>query len=228
MGTEVKLLGRIRKLFESFDAEASGSDLRDLTLNQQLELLISQGSAPYQEIVRAGRAFWVNTAVAVPAVVAIPTTAHMLAIYNTEPDGGRSLIIDWVAAQNVASTAAAGQANVLGLLGQVRETVPVDAALPIKKCNGMGGGIPDAPVRTILTATALPAGTGLQTNWFPVGPSVGKPGAAATPGYGIWGAIQGGMIVPPGRYFAMHVIANVVGETFQGFIGFHVKQLQLG
>jgi hypothetical protein len=152
----------------------------------------------------------------------------MFAIYNNEPDGGRSLIIDWVAAQNVVSTAAAGQANCLGLLGQVREAAPTDAALVIKRCNGMGGGANDTRVRTILTATALPATTGLQTNWFPIGPSVGKPGVAATPGYGIWGAIQGGFIVPPGRYFAMHVIANVVGETFQGFIGWHEKQLELG
>lgn len=174
-----------------------------------------------------GRAFWTGTTTAVAAVVTTPTTVQMLSLYNNANDGGESLIIDWVAAANVASTAVASQATILGNIGQARETAPTDAALTIKRLNGAGSSN-DTNVRTILTATALPATTGLLANWFPLGPSGVKTGAAATPGYGVFCRIDGGIIVPPGRYFATHVLANVVGETFCMYIGWHEAQLALG
>lgn len=223
---DIKALYRIRKLLEALDAEPSGSDDKQATLSEQLELLIAQSAAPYQEITRVGRAFFVNTTGAVAAVVAIPTTGHLLSLYNNEPEGGRSYIVDWIAASNVVSTAVAGQAQLLANVGQVRETAPADSGLTKKSLNGTGS--EDTRARSILTGTALPATTGIAANWFPYGPSVDKPGSAATPGYGLFAAVDGRIIVPPGRYFAMHVLANAVGETFQGFIAWHEKQLTLG
>jgi hypothetical protein len=115
-------------------------------------------------------------------------------------------------------------------IGQVREAIPVDSGLSIKKLNGMGSlGVASASLRgdtkaiSILNATALPANTGLAANWMPWGFNASKPGAVATPGYGIWAPVDGRIIVPPGRYFAVHVIANVVGETFVAFIGWHER-----
>jgi len=224
---EVDIVGRIRKVLEGIDAVAGG-DTDQIALTPQLELLVAAGAAPWREIVRMGRAFYVSTATAVAAVVAIPTTGHMVSLYNNAPDGGRSLVIDWVAASGVAKTAAAGQAQLLVNVGQVREAIPTDAGLAIKKANGLGGGTNDTYVRTILTGTALPAGTGLAANWIPIGPAAGFPGAAATPGLGLWAPVDGRFIIPPGRYFAMHVIADVVGSTFQGSIGWHELQLTLG
>lgn len=219
---------RIRKLLEGIDAEMTGGDPRDVTLNQQLELLIAAGSAPYSEIIKMGRAFWSGTTTAIAAVTAIPTTGHMYAIYNNEPDGGRSIIIDWVAAQNVVSTAIATQAQMLGLLGQVREAAPTDAGTGVKKLNGLGGGTVDLNARFILNATALPAATGVALNWFPIGQNAVKTGVAATPGYGMYQQLDGRIIVAPGRYFAVHVLASVAGETFVAFIGFHTKLIALG
>lgn len=224
---EVKVMGRVRKLLESLDSASPGAD-EQVALNDQLEQLIAVGAAPYSEIVRAGRAFKIGTAAAIGAVVAVPTTAVMFALYNNEEDGGKSMIIDWVAASNVVSTAVASQAQLLGLIGQVREAAPTDAALAIVKMNGMGQGTPDSSARSILNATALPATTGIAANWMPLGPSVGKPGAAGTPGYGLWADVGGRIIVPPGRYFGVHVLANVVGETFLAYVGWHEKQLRLG
>jgi hypothetical protein len=94
--------------------------------------------------------------------------------------------------------------------------------------NGLGGGNGDTRARTVLTATALPAATGVAANWMPWGPAIGAPGAAATPGDGLWAPVDGRIIVPPGRFFAMHVLADVVGSTFQAFIGWHEKQIVLG
>lgn len=219
MSADVNALIRVRKTLEGIDYEAPGGQ-ETPTMNPQLELLITQGGSPYQEATRLGRSFFISTAAAIAAVVAIPTTGHLVSLYNNEPDGGRAYIIDWIAAQNVVSTAVVCQAQLLALVGQVREAAPTDAALAIKKLNGMGGGN-DTRARSVLSGTALPATTGLATNWMPVGPSVSKPGAAATPGYGLWAPVDGRFIVAPGRYFSIHVIANVVGETFQGFIGWH-------
>jgi hypothetical protein len=227
MASDVILLGRVRKILEALDAEFQGNTQAELVTNQQLELLVAQGSATQEEIVRVGRAFYVNTTTAIAAVVAIPTTGHLVSIYNNQPDGGRSLIIDWVAVSGVAKTAAAGQQQIIGNIGQVREAIPTDAALSIKKRNGVGTGV-DTLTRTILSGTALPAATGVAANWFPIGPAVGSPGAAGTPGHGAWQKVDGDIIVPPGRYFAIHVIADVVGSTYQGFIAWHEKQVTLG
>jgi hypothetical protein len=224
---EVKVLGRVRKLLEGLDAEPPGSSDEQIALTAQLEQLVAPGAAPFREITRMGRTFEVHTAAAIGAVVAIPTTAQMLALYNNEPDGGRSYVIDWVAATNVVSTAVASQAQLLANIGQLREAAPTDAALTIKKLNGMGTGN-DTKARTILNATALSAAMGLAANWFPLGPSVGKPGVAGTPGYGLWAPVDGRIIVPPGRFFAMHVLANVVGETFLAYMAWHEVQLTLG
>lgn len=224
---EIEVLGRIRKPLEGIDVDGVGLS-KQITLTQQLEQLIAAGAAPYQEINRMGRSFYVNTVVAIGAVVAIPTTAHMLAIYNNYPDNGRCLIIDSVAAINVVSTAVAAQAGIICNIGQVDESAPTDAGLTIKKLNGMGAGTNDTGIRTILNATALPVTTGLAANWFPIGMNAGKPGVAGTPGYQIWAPVDGRIIVPPGRYFAMHVLANVVGETFLAYINYHEKQLTLG
>lgn len=226
---DVKIIGRIRKSLEAIDFGAPGDD-EQITLTSQLEQLVALGASPYGEITRIGRAFKTGTAAAVAAVVAIPTTACMYAIYNNEPDGGRSYVIDWVAAQNVVSTAVAGQAQILLNLGQVREASPTDAtpAGALVKMNGLGGGTSDTRMRSILTATALPATTGVAAAWFPWGLSAVKPGVAGTPGYGIWAPVDGRIIVPPGRYLAMHVLANVVGETFVVALGWHERQLQLG
>jgi hypothetical protein len=223
-----KLFARIRKALEGIDSEAPGSDARDVTMTQQLELLMAQGAAPYREIVKPGRAFQTHTAAAIGAVVAVPTTAHMLALYNAEPDGGRSYVIDWLAATNVVSTAVASQAQLLANVGQEREASPTDAALAITKMNGLGPAAgSDTRAKTILNATALSAVQGIAANWFPVGPSVGKPGAAGTPGYGLWAAVDGRIIVPPGRFLAIHVLANVVGETFLAYVGWHEVKLDL-
>jgi hypothetical protein len=224
MNTNVTLFGRIRKLLEAVDAEPIGGADAEFVTDQQLNLMVAQGAMPYATINQAGRSFWTGTTAALAAVVAIPTTGNMLTIYNNNPDGGRSLIVDWVAASGVAKTAAAGQAQLLALIGQLRDTAPATAGFSIKKRNGYGGTL-DTGV--IPATAALSAQTGVAANWFPLGPAVGFPGAAATPGHGLYARLDGDIIVPPGRVFAMHVLADVVGSTFLGFIGWHEKMIAL-
>ncbi len=55
-----------------------------------------------------------------------------------------------------------------------------------------------------------------------------KVGAAATPGVYINCEIGGKLIVPPGRLFGVHVLADVVGSTFTVGIEWHEKTMRLG
>lgn len=220
----VNVLGRVRKLLEGIDASAV-SDTEQLALTPQLELLVAQSSAPYREIVKMGRAFFANTTTAVASVVALPTTAVLLHLYNNEPDGGRSYVIDWVGAINIVAGAATGQSEIIANLGQTRVASPATPLATTKKANGLGGGTNDS--RSIVTASALDAVTGVAAAWFPLGPAVGKPGAVAV-GPSIWVPIDGRFLVPPGRSFAIHTFSDIVTDTFQGFIGWHEVPLLLG
>lgn len=224
---DVNVIGRVRKLLEGIDAEAAGAS-GQIGLTPQLEQLIAAAAAPYREIVRMGRAFQITTTTAVAAAAAIPSTTGGLSLYNNEADGGRSYVIDFISANGVATAAAAGHAQLLALIGQVRETAPTNSALIAKKLNGLGGGTNDTRARTILTGTALPATTGIAADWFPVGPGLERAAAASLPGQGLYWQADGRVIVPPGRYFSMQVLADTAASTFQLCIAWHEVQLQLG
>lgn len=224
---EVRVIGRIRKVLEAIDSGSQG-DEEQIALTPQLEQLVAASATPYGEITRVGRAFQVTTTTAVAAAAAIPSTAGGLSLYNNEPDGGRSYIIDFISANGVATAAAAGHAQLLALIGQVRETAPTNSALIPKKLNGLGGGTNDTKARTILTGTALPAATGIAADWFPVGMGIERAAAASLPGAGLYWAAEGRIIVPPGRYFSMQVLADTAASTFQLCIAWHEKQLILG
>jgi len=224
MAFDLKILGKVRGVV--MDLLPTNRDNEQVHLSGQGEQLVANSAAMYQEINRQGKMYWTNTIVDVAAVVAIPTTAVLLALYNNENDGGRSLIIDQVWAM-FTTDAAAGlkHAGIIGCLGQVREAVPADQALTIKQCNGMGN--TDTRVRTIISGTALPATTGLAANWFPLGYSVNS-AVASLPGYQISVDTFGKYIVPPGRYFALHVLASVNTIEAQVGIMWHEKVLLNG
>ena len=224
MAFDLKILGKVRGIF--MDILPTNREDEQVQLTGQGDLLVARGAAPYQEIVRQGKAFWVNTLVDNPGVTAIPTTAVLLALYNNENDGGRSLIIDQVWAMcTTDAQAALKHAGIICCLGTVRETVPADQALAIKQCNGMGN--TDTRVRTIIAGTALPSGTGIAANWFPVGSSINS-AVASLPGYQIMANVDGRYIVPPGRYFAINVLASLNNIEWQTGIVWHEKILLNG
>jgi hypothetical protein len=224
---DVKIIGRVRKLLEGIDSASVGDD-EQIALTQQLEQLIAPSSAPYREITRMGRAFQITTSTAVAAAAAIPSTSGGLSLYNNEADGGRSYVIDFISANGVATAAAVGHAQLLVLIGQVREAIPANSALIAKKLNGMGGGTNDTKARTILTGTALPATTGISNDWFPVGQGLERASATSLPGAGLYWEANGRIICPPGRYFSMQVLADTAASTFQLCMSWHEVQLTLG
>jgi hypothetical protein len=224
MSFDLKVLGKVRGIF--MDLLPTNREDEQVQVSGQGELLVAPGAAPYQEIVRQGKAFWVNTVVDNVAVTAIPTTGVLMALYNNENDGGRSLIIDQVWAMCTTQAQNALLHNgLICCLGTVRETPPADAALAIKQCNGMGN--TDTRVRTILFGTVLPGTTGIAANWFPVGNSINS-AVVSLPGFQIVANVDGRYIVPPGRYFAINVLGSRNDSEWQVGVVWHEKVLLNG
>lgn len=221
---ECKIWGMVRGLM--LDNLPPGREDQQVHLTEQAEMLVAQGTAPYSEIVRQGRAFYVNTTTAVASVVALPTTAVTLALYNNEPDGGRSYIIDQVWALYTVNSAAVVHNGIITNLSQTRCALPANSALLPKKCNGMGPAY-DTKAITIVGGTALDAITGLAINWFPLGQSVNA-AITSLPGFQQVVNVDGRYIVPPGRYFAVHTLGSVVSTSAQMGIVWHEKVITLG
>ena len=222
MSNETKALGKIKGITSDLIAQ-SEDEVVQLTMTGQAEVIWVQGATLYQEDVRNGRTFWTNNSAAVAAVIAMPTTAHNVAIENNEPDGGRSLIIQRVSAHSAVAGGVLYQACIIAALGQTREAILAASALTYKPCNGGGG--KDTRVRVIAGGTAL---TGLAaTNWFCLSDSVNTV-TASVGGWAIDVNVDGRFIVPPGRFFAVHVLASAVGLTPMCQIYWTEKQLLLG
>lgn len=225
MANESMIFGKVRGIVTDLLFPAARED-EQVQLSGQGEQEFALAAAPYQEDVRQGRSFAVNTTTAVASVTALPTTAVGIALYNNEPDGGRSYVITRVAAQYTANTAVAQvHVGIIGCLGLVREAIPTTSAAIIKQLNGMGK--LDTRARTIVGGTTLPATTGIAANWFPLGSSIST-AVITLPGMNQTIDVDGRIIVPPGRYFAIHTLGSVVTTSAQLHIHWTEKQLLLG
>ncbi len=226
---DFRMLGKVRGIFR--DQDATGNEGERLHLSGQSETLVANAAAPYQEIVRQGAAFYTGTATAIASVTAIPTTAVGIAIFNGEDPGGKSYIIDQVAALYTVNTAAIPQTGIIANLGQARPAaLPADvgSTVTVKKANGWGGAtMRPTNAIVIVGGTALDAITGVAVNWFPLGSSVNA-AVTSLPGFQQVVNVDGRIVVPPGRYFAIHTIASVTSCSAQCFIWWHEKQLALG
>ena len=223
MGLETKVLGKVRGIM--MDLLPSGREDEQIQISGQAEQLVAFGSAPYQEIVRQGRAFYAVSG-QVASVTAIPTTAHTFAIYNNESDGGRSLIIDQVGMLITASASIIGHAGMIGCLSLVREAIPTATGATPRQCNGMGNS--DTKVKVMIPGdAALPAGTGIAANWFPIGDSINA-AVTSLPGFQKTEKVDGRFIVPPGRFFGVHCLSAKTDIQATMFIWWHEKILVNG
>jgi len=227
MENEVKLYGKVRGLNTDI-LYGYGNEETEVDLSGQAEELYAQAAAPYSEISRQSRSYYLNTITQVASVIAMPTTAVAFAIYNNEPDGGRSYVLDQVWALFTANASILPQACLVGCLGSVREAIPTNAmtsTIILKNYNGVGKY--DSRSRCILTATGLPATTGFANNWFPI---TGTSNAAVTslPGFQKVFNLDGRYIVSPGRYFAVHCVSAKIDVQAQYGIAWTEKFLNLG
>ncbi len=172
------------------------------------EQLIAQGLPTETELARQG-AIWCTVGSSVTPVIAIPTTAALLSLYNGEV--AKSLLIIAVGALETTSEAAAGQNSILA-----RNDVPLFNANPAGALLIFGtsgkqyGGKANAKASVTLGAI----GANNQVGWVPVG---GHASRVTTTGVGVNAHVEmyGRWIVQPGGLFSISVIAQtaVAGVT---------------
>lgn len=187
-------------------------------------LQIAEGAASYEDVIAQGLAYSLKTATAVASVTAIPTTAVALAIYNSSPDGGPSVIIDRVWALMTVNSAAVAFGGIIGLLGQTRVAAPSDSGILSRSRNGLGG---KSSIVISVTSTTVDAVTGVAAGWEPLGQTF-VAGATSLPGMQQTYDVSGRIIVPPGRYFCLHTLASVTSCSAQMGVDWHERQLPLG
>ena len=186
------------------------------------EALVAQGMAPFEEISRTG-SFHCTTTTPVASVVALPTTAASIRMFNTATDGGRSIVIDAIYAVSIVGHGTLGQFGLICVVGQTRVAALVQD-LVVRKSNGMGAGADSTAA--LVAGGALDAVTGVAIGWIPVGPTANM-SVISLPSVVLWAPIDGRIIVPPGRQFGVNVMGVNATTTFNCGIMWHEKQLDL-
>ena len=195
----------------------------DLQGTEAGEALIAQGAAEYEDITRSGLAFHCINPTTTAAVIAVPTTAALLSIWNSAADGGKSIIVDAIFGYAVAGGAVLYQAGLIYVLGQTRTTTN-GGAIVVRRNNGYGA--TNDSIALCDDVATLDAVTGVVVGWNPVGNSVTS-AVASLGGLALFERVDGRIIVPPGRLLGVHVLASAVGTTWQVGVMWHEKQIKL-
>lgn len=215
----VKIAGRVRGLFAGNYPENREDE--QFHLNPRGDMLVAQSLPERTEIVRMGETWQVATATALAALTAWPTTVAGLGIWNGEPNGGKSYVIDSVAAVEIVVDATQSDCTALFVLNNKTPvaTPSSPGSLTIRSMSGRtyGG-------RCI---TALTANNVTNDGWFPAGNSAPIAPAVAGSGWKVTDVNLNGLyIVPPSGMFSVQA-AKVAGAAsqMQFIIRWHEVQL---
>jgi hypothetical protein len=181
------------------------------------EQIITQGTPERMEMVRLGNSWVIRTA-AIACVTAIPTTTASSYLWNGEPSGGKSYVIDNIGWICTTSAAAASMFGLLLCLNKAPLTAAPATAdtLNIATLNGRGYG---GNAATGHTATVV------DDNWWSVGNSGNTNALTATGGYTLWCVLEGSVIITPGRILGLACIAVNTTAAGKFIIQYHEVQI---
>lgn len=188
MAIESKLLGLLRS------GNVRSSDV-PAELNENRDLFVALGQAPYTEEARAG-GIWNCMSAAGTPLVAFPSTLCILEIYNQLNSGMIMEVLD-LTCFHLLGTAALHNISIWAQVSPQRGA----AAIPALSANGNIG---SQSGRAPYTATAgsriiTAAGTTVVANgWRPWGQPGSGVVSTALPGEGFSVSVEGKLIVPPG------------------------------
>jgi len=173
--------------------------------NELSEQLVAQGLPVGTEMVRKGRAWGTMTVTAAAGLVVRPSTLAAFELWNGQPSGGVSLVIDRLFAFNLVSTAVVEGFSIWAQVATVK-AAPSSAALAIRGNSGKQG-------YSGLAVNAIGT-TVLDNGWFPWGNAYNKAAGGVVPFGAITAEVNGRLVVPPGCSLCLHVVASLVGDTF--------------
>lgn len=188
--------------------------------NDRGELLVAQSLPPKTELVRLGQTWETRIASgsAFTHVAALPTTRAELALYNGEPSGGKSYVIDSVWHLGITSMAAAGSVALIAQIAPGVAALTDDTAQLITGRTGKvtyGGYAKRAVAVTTMTAN----------RWSLLQSSNSGGGATAQIGLATFADVFGAWILRPGDTFGVNVVAGTAAGTAVMGIVWHEVQL---
>ncbi len=174
-----------------------------VTITQGGELITTQGLPPKTEAVRLNDCWsmMIPTGSAFTGVAGMPTTRAELVLYNNEPGGGKSFIIDTVGFLSLTDITALSNATIIY---QVNGTSVTDEALVL--INSPTGATYGGKAEKDLATTAFVA-----NKWTPLA-GAGNP-ATATLGFGFVAEVNGGIILRPGSALGVNAVCSSTTGT---------------
>lgn len=175
-----------------------------LFTNNRGEFLVAQGLPEYSMISNKGSSWWASTTTAAAPVVAIPTTAALIGLWNGEPDNGKSYIIDSIFVVQVAVTAAVQNVGPLANVSQAQIPTAIANTItprPLKAGAAYGGA---ARVAVAITLGAL---DGVAANWMPVGMTP-SPSNTLQIGTIVDYEVKGRIIIPPKNQLSLSALGG--------------------
>ena len=224
MADPIVLNGNVRKLTRPNLPEGA---YYSPNITNGAEFITTQGLPLKTELARLGNTWTMRTATASAfnLVAALPTTLAAAILYNGEPSGGKSYVIDSVFVTSIVTTAALTPMSLLVQLlpnsGNAATAPTHSATTTLITSNSGKQGYGGNAKRAINVTTFF---TDL---WQVVGAGTGA--ATASIATGVYAEVAGGLIVPPAGAIGLNVIAGTVA-TASGIIGctWHEVQLDLG
>lgn len=220
MGLLAQALGMVRSTFTPNYGD--GVDPL-LAVNSRGDLSVAFGLSSLADIVRLGKTWQLSIATgnAFTHVAAWPTTRAELVLYNGEPTGGRSYVVESVWAANVATSIAVASAYTI--LAQIvpssSTAITDDAAQLITSRRGKAAY--DGMAKKAVANTAY----AVASKWEVLGSS-GTP--AASIGSATFVDTKGGLIVPPGGCLCLNLVTGTATGTASIGVVWTEAQLALG
>ena len=192
---------------------------RDAAMTRQGGLHVAQSLPPMAELTRLGTGASVISTAAAASVVVRPSTVALVTIYNGEPEGGKSYVIDRLFAHGLVTVANA----TAGLWAQIneRDAAPIgadDLSAEIRGHTGQNKYKGNAHVGVDETVVA--------EGWFPWGQS-GVSVTVTVPGAQLVAEVMGRLIVPPRNALSVTVVSSNATGTFTAGASWNEVQLDI-
>ncbi len=202
-------------VLEAHERDGLGGSL-ELQANKRGDLYINKGLPDYTYLVNSG-CVWRAKSAATACVIAVPTTASIFTLQNTQADGGLSFVILDLFAMNVVADAMLMSAHIIYVVNGARVANQTASVIPVnaKARSGTYAGS---------AICAAPGANVVDTGWFPACNSTINT-LASLPGQGIYAPIDGKIILPPGGVMGVSVYGGDV--TFTYHVGATWAEVQL-
>lgn len=179
---------------------------------------VFQAMPPIAEIARRGTGFTVGTSTLFAPLVAYPTTAAALEVYNNYSN--KLLVVQSLYASQILSTAATQTYAIFAMI-TTQKAIPTLTALSLFSLSGK-------PIVTPTAASDIVTGVGttvVANGWRPYGAVQAWGTAAATPGNAWSVELDGMLVVPPQCSICMHIVGSLAtASTFQCGLSAYVVQ----